>query len=830
MRIGDPIKDLRYGLRLLARSPGFTAVAVITLALGIGANAAIFSVINAVLLQPLPFPEPDRLALVFGSEPRQDWPQLPLSQPNFNDIRQQSRSFDSMASWTFTRFNLTGSDEPEEIQSAIVNASFFPTLGVKPALGRDFLPEEDRPGSAPVVMLSDSLWRRRFGGNASVLGSAVNLDGRSYEVIGVLPEGFQFANFPKQTELWIPFGLDPFDGRKYARGNSSLLAIGRLARGVTLDQAQAELSTISARLTSDHPETSRNWSARLNPLREQAVQSSRAALLVLLGAVGFVMLIACANVANLLLARGSTRRREMAVRAALGAGRGRIVAQLLTENVGLSMMGGLVGLLVAVWGIDLLSILPFTAPSLFTPYTVASGQVAMDGPVLAFTFALSVLTGLVFGLAPALSACRPSLVQSLKEGGARDGGARQGLTRNLLVIGEVALSMTLLIGSGLMLRSFARLQAVDPGFKPDNVLTMEINLPRSRYPEDRQASTFFTELLSRVSALPSVTSTGVSQHLPMSGTDASAGFYIEGWPAPAPTDRVEAHYRSVSPGYLQTLGIAMLRGRSFTPADSEGSRKVTVINETMARRFWPGEDPIGRRIALNFEAMRFYRDRAPELDLEKGMREIVGVAADVRHARLDGESFPEMYIPHAQMPSREMSLVVRTTTDPLGLAAAVRRQVLEMDKDQPVSRVSTMDGLLALSVAQPRSNALLLSLFGALALVLAAVGVYGVISFAVAQRTREIGIRMALGAQGGEVLKMIVLQGAKLTFTGMAIGLVAALWLTRMVSGLLFAVSPTDPAIFAGTALLLAAVSLLACYLPARRATKVDPMVALRCE
>ncbi|HZI94749.1 MAG TPA: ABC transporter permease [Patescibacteria group bacterium] len=823
-------QDLRHGLRTLMRNPGFTIVAVLILAIGIGANSAIFSVINAVLLEPLPFADPDRLALLWGSKPAQDWPQLPLSQPNFIDIRDQSRSFERMASWTFTRFNLTGQDQPEEVQTGIVNASLFPILGVRPILGREFRPEEDQPGAAPVAILSHSLWQRRFSASREALGKPLILDGRSYQIIGVLPAGFRFASFPKDTEIWIPFGLDPFDGRKYARGSNSLWVIGRLKTGVTMDQAQAELAAISSGLAQKHAEFNKGWSVTAVPLREQVVGSSRTALMVLFGAVGFVMLIACANVANLLLSRGAARQTELAIRAALGASRRRLVGQLLTESVLLSVIGGLMGLLVAVWGVDLLSTLRFSTPSLFVPYVIARDQIALDFRVVAFTLGLSVFTGLLFGLAPALQASRPDLNTALKHSGVRSGSARRGIARHALVVVEVALSMTLLIGAGLMLRSLVKLQSVDPGFRSDNLMTMSVNLSPSRYPEDTQVSAFFDQVVARVGALPGVVSAAAVEYLPLSGMDGSTGFFIDGRPIPTPADNVQTHYRSTTPGYFRTMGVSLLKGREFSDADDARSSRVAIINETMARRFWPGEDPIGRRIALNFEAMRFYRDRPPELDLAKGMREIVGVVADVRHSRLDGDSFAEMYVPHSQKPGREMTLVVRCTGAQEGIASAVRRQVLALDKDQPVSGIGTMQRLLEVSMAQPRYNTLLFGLFGAIALVLASVGVYGVISFSVTQRTREIGIRMALGARRADVLRMVISEGARLALTGVVIGLVAALGLTRVLSGLLFEVSPTDPWTFAGITLLLCSVASVACWLPAHRATKIDPMNALRHE
>ena len=832
-------QDLRYGARMLLKNPGFTLVAVATLAIGIGATTAIFSVINATLLRPLPFQQPERLALFWGSKPRTNMPQLPLSLPNFNDVRAQCQSCESLSAWTIghanlTRSNLAKVDEPERVQYAIVSADFFATLGIQPLLGRAFRAEEDNPRNAPAVIVSHSLWRRRFGADPALVGNTITLDGQPREVCGVLPEGFRFASFPKETEIWLPFGLDPFRDRKYARGKSDLGAIARLKPGVSLAAAQTELDAIARRLEQAEPHFNMGWRLQAVALGEQASGKLRRGLLVLLGAVAFLLLIACVNVANLQLARSAARRRELAIRVALGAGRFRIVRQLLVESLMLSLLGGGAGVLLAWWGVDLFALIPYNAPNLFTPYTVAPEQIGIDGLVLGFTCLLSLLTGVLFGLAPALQtgqAARANLPMALKEGGSRASDATNvvGRGRGFLVVTEVALALALLIGAGLMIRSFSRLQHVEPGFDPQNVLTFDLNLPESKY-QRPQAAQFYERLLERLAAAPGVIAAGAVEYLPLSGLDSNTGLLIEGRPIPAPGERIFAHYRVVTADYFRAMGMRLRQGRAFTAADNDKAPRVAVINETMARRYWPGENPIGKRAALDFEAMRFYPDRAPDFDLALGLREIVGVVADVKHTGLAGETVPEFYAPLAQRPARNMTLVVRAAADPAGLLGVARNEVLALDKDQPIANASTMSEWLAASVAQPRFNFLLMTVFAAVALLLAALGIYGVMAWTVAQRTQEIGIRMALGAQTSDVLKLIIKRGMTLTLAGVAIGLIASLALTRLMETLLFDVSATDPLTFSLIALLLTAVAMLACYIPARRATNLDPMIALKCE
>jgi putative ABC transport system permease protein len=720
------------------------------------------------------------------------------------------------------------------VQYAIVTADFFATLGVQPLLGRAFRAEEDNPSHASAVLISHSLWSRRFGADPTLVGKTITLDGQPREVCGVLPAGFRFASFPKETEVWLPFGLDPFKDRKYARGASALGVVARLKPGVTLQQTQTELDVISRRLEQAEPHFNTNWRLQAVALHEQASGKLRRGLFVLLGAVTFLLLIACVNVANLQLARATTRRREIAIRVALGAGRFRIIRQLLVESLLLAGLGAMAGALLAWWGVDLFALIPYNAPNLFTPYTVSAEQIGVDGRVLGFTLLVTLLVGVLSGLAPAWQlgqmgqAAKTNLQTALKEGGAQ-AAQGAGRWRGSLVAAEVALALLLLIGAGLMIRSFSRLHRVDPGFDPQNVLTCDINLPESKY-QPPQAAQFYERLLERMAALPGVSAAGAVEFLPMSGMDSNTGLLIEGRPKPAPSERIFAHRRVVTPDYFRALGMRLRQGRGFTAADNDKAPRVAIINETLARRYWPGENPIGKRAALDLETMRFYPDRAPDFDLAMGLREIVGVVADVKHVGLAGETVPEFFTPLAQRPTRDMTLVVRTAADPAGTLSLVRREVYALDKDQPVANENTMSEWMAASVAQPRFNFLLLTVFAAVALALAGLGIYGVVAWTVAQRTQEIGIRMALGARAEDVFRLMVGQGMKPALLGVALGLFGAAALTRLMKTLLFEMSATDPLTFIAVALLLTFVALLACWIPARRATKVDPMLALRVE
>ncbi|HZI17771.1 MAG TPA: ABC transporter permease [Pyrinomonadaceae bacterium] len=809
--LGDIWQDLRYGLRTLAKNPGFTAVAVIALALGIGANSAIFSVVNTVLLRPLPYKDPDRLVVVWEDRSKNGYPRDTPAAGNYVDWRDQNQVFEGMAAVANQSFNLTGSGEPERIDGRNVSAGLFPLLGVEPQLGRGFLPEEDQPGAGRVVVLSHGLWQRRFGADPSIVGRELTLNGVSHTVVGVMPAGFQFPT--PEDQLWVPIAFTSQEAAN--RGRHYLQVFARLKPGVGMEQAQAEMNTISARLQQQYPNTNTNVGAAIVPLHEQLVGDIRPALLLLLGAVGFVLLVACANVANLLLARAAARQKEVALRVALGANRARLLRQFLTESVLLALLGGAVGLLLALWGVNLLRA--------FMPEGVSQARaVAVDARVLGFTLLVSVLTGLAFGLVPALQASRFNLNETLKEGG-RDaaGGRRGGRVRSALVVMEVAVSLVLLIGAGLLINSFLRLRSVDPGFHTENLLTMKVVLPQTKYPDQARRTAFYNELLERVRSLPGVKSAAVATNLPLTFKGNAIGVSIEGQPDPGPGQRPSVVTRVISPDYFRTMGIQLSQGRQFGDHDRVDSPAVAVISETAARRFWPGEDPLGKRLTPG---------AAASADPDDWIT-VVGVARDVRQFELDAEPKPQMYLSYQQASFFEpRDLVVGTEVEPLSLAGAVRQAVWSVDRDQPVSDIRSMEDILSASVARQRFSTLLLAVFAGVALVLAAVGVYGVMSYTVAQRTREIGIRLALGAQRRDVLRLAVGQALRLVLIGVAVGLAGALMLTRVMSSLLYGVSATDPATLIAVPLILAGVALLASYIPARRATRVNPLIALRYE
>ncbi len=818
-------QDLRFGARMLLRKPGFTLIAIITLALGIGANSAIFSVVNSVLLRELPYREPQRLVMVWSDRPLQQaqtgWREFPFAAADFRDLRDQNQSFEQMAAFGAQPLNITGSGEPELLGGVCASANLFALLGVEARHGRVFLPEEDQPGNNRVVVLSDGLWQRRFGSDPKIIGQTISLDNEPYTVIGVAPPGFQFPpndslpaayQFPREVNFYTPLALTREQWNN--RGPAYLTAIARLKSQTGFEQAQAELVGIAERLARQYPESNRNESVRLVAIQQQVVGKIQTALLALLSAVGFVLLIACVNVANLLLARAAARQKEMAIRAALGAGRWRMIRQLLTESLLLAVAAGALGLLLAVWSVDLLrTIVPDNFPR--------AAEIGVDARVFGFTLVVSLLTGVIFGLIPALRGSRTDLNEPLKEAGRSSGGSSRNRLGGLLVVSEVALALLLLAGAGLMLRSFIRLMSVDPGFDPQNVLTVAIGLPQSKYRPPQRAA-FFQQLLERLRALPGVRSVG-AVFPPLGAGEAGAGFSIEGRPPAAPGEPRLAAPRWVSPDYFKAMKIQLLKGRVFTESDSMDTLPVIIINEAMARQYWPNEDPIGRRVSSTDDNL--WRDKPL-------WREIVGVVKDVRYTALDTEARAQMYTPFTQVPPffSGRTLVARTDGDPLSFVAAVRGQVQAIDKDQPISRIHTMEELLARSVSERRFNLLLLATFAGVALLLAAVGIYGVMSYSVEQRRHEIGVRMALGAQPADVLRLLLRQGMKLVAMGVAIGLAAASAMTRLISTLLFSVRATDPVTFGAIALLLTVVALLACYIPARRATKVDPMIALRFE
>ena len=798
-------RDIRTGVRALVHTPGFTFVAVLALALGIGTNTAIFSIVNGVLLRPLPFPDAERLVYFESIKPDRAIRDGHISMPDFVDWQSQADAFDSLTLIYVARIILTGDDaEPEFIPFSVVPIDFFRTMGVNPIMGRMFVKEDRAKGAQPVAIISYGLWQRRFGANPNVLGNPITLGGTRCLIVGVMPAGFDY--YPSKIQVWTPLYISP-NGR---RDNRMFRAIGRLKPWATIAGAQSQLDTINARLQQQYVETNAGWSVRLHNLQAWTTKDIRTSLLLLLGAVGFVLLIACANIANLLLARATSRRKEIAVRTALGAGRWRIVRQLLTESSLLAITGGVVGLALSILLTKLLIAI--------SPADLARlDQVGLDARVLGFTVGVVGLVGLLFGLAPALQASKLDLNDVLKEGGR---GTREGRARNrmraILVVSEIALSLLLLIGAGLLVKSFMVLRDVDAGFDPHNVLTMYIGLPGTRYKAEQQA-TFFRELTKRASALPGVESAGATTVIPLGGVPGyGRSFVPEGRPL-VPEESFQTEFIVLAGDYFQTMRIPVKAGRTFTDYDTAETGPVVIINETAARRVFPGQDPIGKRIIV-------WRD-------EKFAREIVGVVGDVKATALDEEVACQIYVPHAQDSGwGTLGLAVRTKGDPEALTSQVRGVILSLDKDQPAFGIKTMDQAFSESVAKIRLIVLLFGVFSVLALLLATIGIYGVIAYSVAQRTHEIGIRLALGAQRRDVLRMIVTQGMILSLIGAVLGLVGAFALTRVMRSLLYGVSTTDPLIFIGVSLLLTVVALLASYIPARRATKVDPMIALRYE
>ncbi len=808
------LQDLRYGARMLLKHPGFTFVAVAALALGIGANTAIFSVVNAVVLRPLPFANSERIVRIYGTNEKDAAERAPLSYPDFADYRSQSQSVEHVAAYSFASTSMrTGAGEPERLDGIIVSSDLFPLLDVKPIAGRVFTPEEDRKGVAPVVVLSYGLWRRSFNSDRGIIGREISLGNRSTTVVGVMPPDFKFPVDSERVSYWMPLAADPGAGEMIdKRGAHFMEALAKLKPALTIGQAEAEMNLIARRLEAQYPtDVDKGSRLHLVSLHEDLVGDVRPALFVLLGAVGFVLLIACANVANLSLARAAGRTREIAIRTALGASRARVIRQLLTESVLLSTAGGALGLLLAMWGVDLLTAASRGIPRL--------NEVALDGGVLAFTLSVSLATGIFFGLFPALATSKLDLTESLKEGGRSSSeGASRKRVRGLLVVSEVALALMLLVGAGLLIKSFAKLLQTDPGYDTERVLTLDVGLSRIKYPTPEQQTAFLQQVLHRVETLPGVEAVGATDLLPLSGSDSKTTFKIEGRSV-GQGEEPNARSQSVSPNLFRAMSIPLREGRDFTERDAKTAAPVLIVNEAFARRFYPGEDALGKRVHLDSD-----EDDSPP-------REIVGVVGDVHHERLTADVYPGYYTPYLQHPGRRINLVVRSaSTDPKALASAVRGAVKEVDKDQLIWETKTMSERLSASVASRRFRMMLLGIFAALALMLAAIGIYGVMSYAVTQRTHEIGIRMALGAQASDVFKLVVKHGMMLALVGIGAGLIGAFAVTRVMASLLYGVSATDPLIFFGVALLLASVAFLACYIPARRATKVDPMIALRYE
>jgi putative ABC transport system permease protein len=810
-------QDLKFAGRMLWKSPGFTFVAVLALALGIGANTCLFSVVNGLLLRPLPYERPEQLTMIYGTDPKKGTEQGAASYLNFKDWEAQSRAFTKMAAYTGSSGVLTERDSaPEHLAAVAVVGDIFGLLGVRPALGRlNFTEEEVRPNAGRVTILTHELWRRRFNGDPQIVGKRITIDRSAATVIGVLPAGFRFLEQTGQPEIFFPLTVNALsvgEDLTAMRGASFLTVIARLSDGASLAQAQAEMETINKRLAAEYPETNTSRGVRVVSVYEDTVGEIRPALFVLLGAVLFVLLIACANVANLSLTRATARTKEIAVRTALGASRGRIVRGLLTESLLLAFLGGAVGLLFAVWGLDiLLAALPEDFPRL--------QDVSLDWRVLGFTFAVSLLTGVVCGLAPALRASKPNLHDALKESGrTTTGGVRRARLRGALVVTEIALSLVLLVGAGLLIKSFQRLSDVKPGFDADPVLSAAASLPEVGEGEEQKQAEFFRQALERTAQQPGVESVAVVLPLPFSGSNINSSFKVEGRPSPPPGEADHLELSLISPNYFRVMSIPLYKGRDFTERDRDGAPPVIIINETLARRHFVNEDPLGKRITVG--------TLGGELSCE-----IVGIVGDTKLERLDRDAEPQGYVSYLQVPIGEMFFVARgRTNDVMSLATALRSGVQAVDKDQPIYEVNALRGLLSNSITRQRFSMWLLALFAGLALLLAAVGVFSVMNFTVAGRTHEIGVRMALGAQKRDVLRLIVRQGMVFTLIGVGIGLAGSIALTRVMASQLYGVSATDPATFTAVALVLAAVALLACYIPARRATKVDPMIALRYE
>ena len=804
--MGASLQDLRHGARLLLKSPGFTAVAVAALAIGIGANTAIFSVVNTLLIQRLPYHEADRLAIIWEHNIPRDRKNNVISPGNFIHWRELQQSFDDIAAIGMT-FNttLTGHGDPVEIPFQYVTAAFFPVVGVPPATGRPFTEAEDRP-DAHVVVISDRMWKRRLNADPTILQKSITLGGESYSILGVMPPGFSFLD--KTVDLWLPVG---FSAESRTPRGRWMMAVGRLKNGLTFEQAQRDMARVHAELTKRFPDFNTGWTARVVPLREQLTGDIRVALYIMLGAVGFVLLIACANVANLLLARATARQRELAVRAALGAGRARLVRQLLAESLVLATAGGIAGLLLAWWALHLLRVvvaerLPIQRLEF----------VRVDAWVLGFTLLASLICGVVFGLVPAVSAAGGGLTGALKEGGRTGSAARGKRARSAFVVVEVALALMLLVGAGLLVRSFMRVLQVDAGFDPDRTITMRVALSGPNYTQPQKRTRFFQTAFDRIDVLPGVQAAGAVSFLPITGLGSATGYEVVGQPIPPVGQGPVTDVRVIVNDYFKAMGIPLLRGRLFNEQDAADNTNRVIVNEAMVRRHWPNQDPIGKKVKISWDD-----DREDE---------IVGVVGDVRHQGLEAAPRPTIYWPLGRYAYGSMTFAIRTATDPASIVNEVGRIIRDQDPNLAVADVQTLDEVVEKSVAQRRLTMLLLTIFACAALVLAAVGIYGVIAYSVTQRTQEIGIRMALGAQRTDVLGMVMRQSAALAFTGIAIGAVGAFALTRLMADLLFEVRPFDPLTFGLVALALGAIAMLASFIPGHRATRVDPVVALRAE
>jgi predicted permease len=806
-------QDARYASRMLRKNPGFTAVAVLTLALGIGANTAIFSVVYAVLLKPLPYTNPDQLVTAFQANTQEGVPETGVSYPNFEEWRAQNHVFSELTGITAHQLTLTGSGEPSVVDTCVVTPEHFALLDVKPLQGRIFYPEDGKQGAPPAVIVSEHLWRGTLGADPKILGSSIILDKRPFTVVGIMPAGFRSPFLNTKQEVWIPLVQDPLFGNWMARrGGHWLPVFGRLKPGVSVAQAQAEMDAISERLASEFPAENKGWTVRLVPLQKEIVGDVRTALLVLLGAVGLVLLIACANLANLLLTRATARSKEIAVRVALGAGRSRIIRQLLSETAVLGMLGGLVGIALAYAGVLVLSsLIPEDVPRL--------NAIRVDNLVLAFALVLSAIASVAFGLVPAMFSVNSNIAGSLREGGGRSGESRnRRRARSVLAAAEIALAMVLLVAAGLLLRSFSNLTAVSPGFESHNIVKAEVSLPQFQYSKPQQWTAFSDELLARIQAQPGLQNSAIAIPVPIVDGFINLGFQIEGAPPKSSSESRTADYVSVSPEYFRVMGIPLLSGRLFNQQDIASAPWVTLISKVLAERYFPNQDPIGKHLNFGFP---------PNGDVS---REIIGIVGDVRDTSLGNAPGPMMYVPCAQAPFWGADLVVKSTLSTSAVAAAIRQEVRRIDKDLPVTDVGKLPDLLDASVSQQRFRTFLLGLFAAMALVLAATGIFGVISYSVSCRTNEIGIRVALGASRSTILRMILRETLLLTFAGLLIGIPCALLASRLIGHMLFGVSAYDPATLVAVAFVLAATAVLAGYVPARRAMRVDPMTALRYE
>jgi putative ABC transport system permease protein len=799
------LNDFRYALRQLIKAPSFTIVAILTLALGIGACTAIFSVVKTVLLSPLDYPDPARLVIIRETQlPR--FPEFSVSPPNFIDWQKQAKSYEYLAATTSASLNLTGEGEPQRLIGVKTTAHYFDVYGVKPLLGRMLLPEEDSVGKNHVVVLSYGFWQRVFGGARDVVGRSVQLNGEPYQIVGVAPSGFGSAS---KVDVWTPMAFNASQTSNDNRGAHFVQVAGRLKPGVTFEQAKAELEVIAAQLAAQYPDAQKGWGIFMMPMQDYSVRDVKPVLYTLLGAVGCVLLIACANLANLLLARATARHREISIRAALGAGRGRLIRQLLTESVVLAICGGAAGVILANLGLNaLLALAPTNLPR--------SGEIHLNSGVLLFSLVLSIVTGLLFGIAPAWLAARADVNEALKQGtrGSTEGGAR-GRLRSALVVIEITLALVLLGGAGLLARSFMQLTHVDPGFIPENATVLRLSLPQKKYAQPEQQNAFASSLLEHLKDLPGVQAVGLTHSMPLVG-DYVLGFNIEGRPAVDPADLPSTNYYSVTPDYFHAMGIRLIRGRVFTPQDDAKAPRVAIINETMARQFFPNEDPIGKRINIT---------NGPDT-----WRQIIGIVGDIKQYGVDKATSAQAYEPFAQVPFNSINVVIRTKGPPAALLGALRPAVYAVDKDQPVGTIRPLEEIVADSISRQRFAMTLLTVFSAVALVIAAVGIYGVMAYNVVQRTSEFGIRMALGAQQGDVLRLVLTQGGKLIGLGLVVGLIATLAASRAMGSMLFNTSSYDPLTLSSITLLLGAVALIACFFPANRATKVNPIEALRVE